>query len=374
MREDARYVIAGFPMSPFPIPENLIGPDLLHGVSAANTDDKESDQSLSGPLAWMETDIGFLTWMSLTQTTGRSSGPGSSSIFAELAVQVSSSGELGNPSGLSFLATTGSATLLAELSASRDNVLLVDQAEIDTETTAPILDAGIPLSIFLSDTNIPIPTEQGGVEQVAELIPLSQSSLALAATLWTVRSDSQASAPGSDLPAGAATDPNVSFSTPTQWAVFMTGVDRAFEQTFRDVQVDTSAGDGRHKKSDENQRGMDDPLQWQWPILPGAAEGLGGGKQRSSRPRQSVAGDDADDKTRSVPGRSSLPGGEHDDMTSPALETAEPPDSDVQPVVLASTPVLWVVSVSSIVAGWIWGKKRERRRCPGLGESHCTSH
>ena len=28
----------------------------------------------------------------------------------------------------------------------------------------------------------------------------------------------------------------------------MTGVDRAFEQTFRDVQVDTFASDGRHRE------------------------------------------------------------------------------------------------------------------------------
>jgi hypothetical protein len=378
MWADARFMTPGFLMSLFPIPEDLNGFDLPRGVFAANPDDKDIDQSLSGTLEWMETDIGFLTWMSLTQTSGRSSGLGSSTIFAELAVQVSSSHELASPSGLSFLATAGSASVLAELSAPRaDNVILIDQAEIDSETTVPILDAGIPLSILRSDTDVPIPTEQGGVEQVTELIPLSQSSLALAATLWTVRSDSQPSAGGSDLPAGAATDPTDSFSTPTQWAVFMTGVDRAFQQTFRDVQVDAFAGDGRHKKSEETQRGMDDPLQWQGPILPGAAEGLGAGTQRSSRSRKSSAGDEskhADDKTPWVPGRSDLRGGEREETTSQALESAQAQDGDVQPVVLASTPVLWVVSVSSIVAGWFWGKKRERRQCMGLGESHCTSH
>ena len=288
MGDDPRFVTIGFPMSPFPFPENLSELDLPHGALTATTDDSETDESLSGPLAWIETDVGFLTWMSLTQTSGRSNGSGSSPIFAELAAQVSSGGDLTNPSGLSFLATAGSATLLAELSASRaDKVALLDQGEIESETTAPILDAGIPLSILSSITNLPIPTEQGGVEQVAELIPLSQSSLALAATLWTVRSEFQPAAPGSDLTAGAATDPIDSLSAPAQWAVFMTGVDRAFEQTFRDVQLEPSAGDGQHKKSEEGQRGVDDS--------PGVARahsprrcGGTGRRQRAIEPAQAI--------------------------------------------------------------------------------------
>ena len=52
-------------------------------------------------------------------------------------------------------------------------------------------------------------------------------------------------------------------------------------------------------------------------------------------------------------------------MSSQSLEAAQPEDSHVQPVVLASTPVVWVASVSSVVAGWLWGKRRERRQCPG---------
>ena len=66
----------------FPIPDYLIGLDLPHGAVPANFEDKETDQSLSGPLAWTETDIGFLTWMSLTQASARSSGRGSSPIFS----------------------------------------------------------------------------------------------------------------------------------------------------------------------------------------------------------------------------------------------------------------------------------------------------
>ena len=165
--------------------------------------------SLSGPLLWTETDTALLTWMSLTQASGRSSGRGSSPIFADLALQMNPAGEVGSSSGLLYLAT-GGWTSLARRAISvraRRGTSGRSQARPSRKSTASILDAGIPLNILLSGTDVPIPTEQGGVEQVAELIPLSESSLALAATLWTVRSDSQASAPGSDLAAGADADP-----------------------------------------------------------------------------------------------------------------------------------------------------------------------
>jgi hypothetical protein len=361
-----------FPMGPPFEPDGPFGLALWRGSAPANLDENQTDMSLSGPLPWTETDTALLTWMSLTQASGRSSGRGSSQIFADLALQMNPAGEVGGSSGLLYLATGGWTSLLDEISAMReDEVLPVDRGPTESETTASVLDAGIPLSILLWGTDAPIPNEQGGVEQVAELIPLSESSLALAATLWTVRSDSQASAPGSELAAGADADPVISSLSPQYWAVFMTGVDRAFEQTFRDVQVDTFASDGRHRKSEEAQRGLDDRLQWQRPILPGAAEELRGGKQRSTRPGHGSSDNDA--RTPGRPAVSHRIRDEQGEETSQAPKVAQPQDSEVQPVVLASTPVLWVVSISSIVAGWFWGKKRERRQRSGLGASHSRS-
>ena len=119
------------------------------------------------------------------------------------------------------------------------------------------------------------------------------------------------------------------------------------------------------RKIEETQRGQDDRLEWQGPILPGAAEGLRGGKQRSTRPGRSSAVDKSNNGDARTPGPSAvshLPGDERGEGMSPTLEVAQSQDTEVQPVVLASTPVLWVVSVSSIVAGWFWGKKRERRQ------------
>jgi hypothetical protein len=363
---DQRFGDAAFMMSPPPEPGEPLGFVPGHSASPSDSDEKATDMSLSGPVLWTDTDTGLMTWMSLSQTAGRSAGRGSSPIFAELALQMNPTGELGNSSGLLYLATAGSTSFLDELSAVREGeVLALDQGTTESDPSDAILDAGITLSNLLSGINAPIPTEQGGVEQIAELIPLSESSLALAATLWTVRSDSQASAPGSDLLVGAAAEPAVSSPTPKQWAVFMTGVDRAFEQTFRDVQVNTLGKYGWQKKSEDTRTGLDDRLQWLGPILPGAAEGLRGGKQRSTRPGHSSAVDESSNAgvmTPEQPAVSELVGDEQGDGPLPTLRIAQPEDSEGQLVVQASTPVLWVASISSIVAGWFWGKRRERRQ------------
>ena len=143
--------------------------------------------------------------------------------------------------------------------------------------------------------------------------------------------------------------------------------------TSRSTPLPATAGTS---KSQESQTGRDDRLQWQGPILPGAAGGTcEAAKQRSTRPSQSSAGDesnDAEPRTLGPPAVSQLTGHEPGEGTSQTLEVGRPHDSDVQPVVLASTPVLWVVSISSIVAGWCWGKKRERRqRSWREGKSEC---
>jgi len=374
---DLRFGGQGMPMSPPAELDEPMGLAPWRGALAANPDDKTTDMSLSGPVLWTETDTGLLTWMSLTQAAGRSSGRGSSPIFAELALQMNPNGEAGSSSGLLYLATGGWTSVVDELSVLREaEVLPVDQGTTEPDMTVSTPVAGIPLSMLLSGTDVAIPTEQGNLEQIAELIPLSESSLALAATLWTVRSNSQASAPGLELATGAA-DPALSSPSPTYWAVFMTGVDRAFEQTFRDVQADTPAGGGRHKNGEEPQRGLDNRLEWHGPILPGAGEGLRGGKHRSTRPGRSSATDDsndADPRMSGPPGVSHLSDNEQGDETTKELEVAQPQDLDVQPVVLASTPVLWVVSVSSIVAGWFWGKKRERQQHLGPGKSQRSNY
>ena len=363
---DMRFADSGLMMILPPEPDEWVGILQGRGVAAANSDDKDTDMSLSGPLLWTDTDTGLLTWMSLTQTAGRSAGRGSSPILAELALQMNPTGEVGGSSGLLYLATGGPSNLLDELSALREgDMLTTDQATAESEQSGSILNAAMPLNILLSSTGVPIPAEQGDVEQIAELIPLSESSLALAATLWTVRSDSQAPAPGSDLAAGAAADPALSSPTPQQWAVFMTGVDRAFEQTFRDVPIDTFGSDGRHKKSEEAKTSLDDGFQWLGPILPGAVEGLRGGKQRSTRPGQSSSLDESSDAGAAMPSSlaiSHLTEDERGVATSQKLEVAQPEDSEGQHVVVASMPVLWAVSISSIVAGWCFGKKRERRQ------------
>ena len=60
---------------------------------------------------------------------------------------------------------------------------------------ASITAGGVSLNVLLGGPDLPTSTDPGGVEQVAELVPLPETSLALAATLWTVSSDSPTTAP-----------------------------------------------------------------------------------------------------------------------------------------------------------------------------------
>ena len=54
----------------------------------------------------------------------------------------------------------------------------------------------------------PVQATADDLEQVAELIPLEESSLAMVATLWTVSSDSRTTSPERDVePAGASLEP-----------------------------------------------------------------------------------------------------------------------------------------------------------------------
>ena len=93
----------------------------------------------------------------------------------------------------------------------------------------------------------------------------------------------------------------------------------------------------------------------------------------NDRPDPAIGSSDNDARTPGRPAVSHRTGDEQGEETSQALKVAQPQDSEVQPVVLASTPVLWVVSISSIVAGWFWGKKRERRQRSGGRGGNCHS-
>ena len=107
-----------------------------------------------------------------------------------------SSVEVAGASGLSYLAGAGLSGLDSGLSAGTVDEVFAGE---DGEATEPVLPAsitagGISLNVLLGGPDLPSKVDARGVEQVALLVPLPETSLALAATLWTVSSDSPRSA------------------------------------------------------------------------------------------------------------------------------------------------------------------------------------
>ncbi len=104
---DQRFEDPVVPMSPpFWLSES-IGFSSHRMRFPATIDNNETDESLSGPVPWNETDTGILTGMSLTQASGRASGRGSSPFSGDPTLQMNPAGEVGGSSGLLYLATGG---------------------------------------------------------------------------------------------------------------------------------------------------------------------------------------------------------------------------------------------------------------------------
>ena len=88
----------------------------------------------------------------------------------------------------------------------------LDEMATEASPPASITAGEVPLSILLSGPDAPAQTGSDRLEQVAELIPLEESSLALVATLWTVSSDSRTTPPERDVePAGCESGAGCAF-------------------------------------------------------------------------------------------------------------------------------------------------------------------
>ena len=194
--------------------------------------------------------------------------------------------------------------------------------------------------MFLNGADFSTPTEPGALEQVAELVPLPESSLALAATLWDVPSDSPTSTLHWHPLNGNATDSNARTDAVSSWVLFMTGVDQALEQTCRDIQENIPSARGRN--DDEASLGSPEQLlEWQGAILPAARHQL-----PATQPIQPEPGH----------GRSetSGPAGQGRTPTGRGSETLLEDDG---PAAVGVVPTISIVSVSSLIAGWFWRKR-----------------
>jgi hypothetical protein len=241
---------------------------------------------------------------------------------------------------------------------------------------ASITAGEIPLDILLSDPGASTQDVSIGLQQIAELIPVEDSSLALVATLWTVPSDTQAApAEESDL-SGEREEPVPSSASPPPWAVFVIGLDEVFERS-RDACAKMLSEGAGAVEGEEAGDAVGERLEGRCPIIPtaegrrqwGRAEGSSSGVGAAAIDRATPAGEA--DACRPLPSR--LSGGE-EPVARPCPEDGSPYDAgDGRPLTEGALPLAWAASGSALMAGWFWTRRRHRPGW-GLGRSGHKDH
>jgi hypothetical protein len=317
------------------IPRGL-NPGLLG--SQTNLNSEESDMIMGGPMETVGPVDGFSTSMSTALATGRAVGREMNSFVADPSLQLDSSSEDSNTNGLFYLASGAWST------GASDGSLALEENSTEPFLPGPITAGGVSLNILLADPDVPIRTEPDRLEQVAELVPLPETSLALAATLWTVPSDSPTSGAQSDLSSATATDSAAPLAAPSSSVNFVIGMDQALEQTYRDIREGMLYSHDGPPGIESPPGGEDELLDWHAPILPAGRGGSPVNETGSARTGGTGAFGEA--------GR----------MTLQSHEESPPDSHDGSPVALWAAPMISVVSVSTVIAGWFWNKRQRLRR------------
>ena len=194
-----------------------------------------------------------------------------------------------------------------------------------------------------------------GLQQVVELIPAEDSALALVATLWSLPSGPPSRPSEGDDPPGEREESVPSSASPPPWAVFVIGLDEAFERS-RDA-CGKALRDRARPEHEVAEDGAEGRLEWRCPIIP-APEGSSPVVGRAAGDRAIPSGEA--DPNRPVPSRSSR--GEAR-IARPGPEP-DPPHvaGDGQPPTEGAVPFAWAASGSALIAGWFWARRRLRRR------------
>jgi hypothetical protein len=255
---------------------------------------------------------------------------------------------------ISYLVAGGRGPALSQGAASQGGAFRSsDSSPAEPAPPASITAGEIPLDILLSDPGLSTQDVSVGLQQVAELIPVEDSSLALLATLWSVPSDVPSHPSDDDGPSGEREESIPSSDSPPPWAAFVTGLDEAFERS-RDA-CGKALRNGERQEHEVAEDAAEGRLEWRCPIIP-AREG--------ERQPEGAAGDRAIASgkvapNRPVPSRSS---GDEECVARPSPEHNPPHDADDgQPLTEGAAPLAWAASGSALIAGWFWAGRRLRR-------------
>ena len=282
--------------------------------------------------------------MTTESTTGRALGSGFGVISTGLSIQMDLSAESNGNGWMSYVATGGSVVSGGQSSLFRGDVIPApDETATEPSPPASITAGELPLSILLSGPDTPAQTGSDRLEQVAELIPLEESSLALVATLWTVSSDSRTTPPERGVePAGASLEPGAPLVSPPSWMGYVIGLNEPFEPSQHDVEQGSFSGPRRPIEGATGT--LDEGLPWQGPILPAPEQGSLDNVRGGTRTGRQTAGKEACSLRSSV-----SPAGESRDRSS---------HDDGPTVAVASLPAISAVSAFGLIAGWFWTQRK----------------
>ncbi len=319
-------------------------------ASSSGDDESELDFSYSGPIETGDAADDLATPMSTAATATGHAGPHSlSASFLNASLQSEASRENLGASGLSYLARDDGSALVTETAIAEAEASPILALE-EQDTTEPILPVsitagGVSLNMLLNSATEPVRAEPGNLEPVAELVPLAETSLALAATLWMVPTDSPTAEPAA-TPLSATTAPASGAETASSLTRFVTGLDRALDQACRAVREEVNSRDHATTGSERDTRDSHELLDWHGPILPAALPSSVSRPARGSR----VA---TPGKTTLVEARNQIAPPVNAGQSNASQSASE----DGPRLVLSSLPLLSIASVSTVVAGWLWNKR-----------------
>jgi hypothetical protein len=261
--------------------------------------------------------------------------------------------------------TGGSGPALPQGPASRSDELQgLGSSPEDPVRPASITAGEIPLDILLSNPGMSPQGVPIGLQQIAELIPLEESSLALVATLWTVPSDPRAEPAVESDPSDEPAEPITSSASPPPWAVFVVGLDEAVERS-RDACV-TTLSDGRRPSECDGAGDVDEErLEWRCPIIPTAEGTRQPDRAEGSSPDVGAAADAraarSPEEDPNRPSGARFSAGE-ELVARPCPEDGRPPDAaDGEPLTQGAVRSAWAASASALAVGWFWARRQRRR-------------
>jgi hypothetical protein len=241
-------------------------------VFRADLNSIDGDMSFAGPVSSTQSAPSVLFVTALPSVnSGRSSGPAQGGVTGGISTQIDPPGEPGLSGWMSYLATLGWSVPSFQSGAPSpaEELAGLDEASSAAMSSSSLI-PGASSSILLNGPDGALQTDSANLQQVAELIPSDESSLALVATLWTVSAGTQAtgSPAGSDRNDSgdsyeSVNDRSQPSTTPSASTAFVIGLDQAVQETCRSARAETSSS----WQSTTRELPAHDWSEWRGPVI-----------------------------------------------------------------------------------------------------------